>query len=213
MKQNKKCSKSDGETPIKRSKFIWDRFILELDTLKAYMNRTKRFESSFFFARNKFDGIVNAKIIAYCFCWYIVHDAIWWLSACWRDGVNDSSTATGNCIAFNIVVRSHWAASSKTIKATLCRQICHLLPSMRACIPLGAECRLTHTQTHTAHEMDAFGILTFNILFTQFFFAALLFNALLLSLGCSVRLICAFCILRWIVSYRIASYWQRHVTY
>lgn len=63
---NKK-GKSDGETTIKRSKFIWDRFILELNALKAYMNRTKRFESHFF-ARNKFDGIVNAKIIAYkCF--------------------------------------------------------------------------------------------------------------------------------------------------
>lgn len=58
--------------------------------------------------------------------------------------------------------------------------------------------------THIEHEIDAFGILTFNILFTQYFifFQCALVSTSLACLLCRF-LICAFCVPQCIVSDRI----------
>lgn len=136
------------------------------------------------------------------------------------------------CFQHTYIVWSHWMwCISESAAAGSRRQSSkdNSVPSNLPLTTFGESCLCLcwrgHTHTHHTHthtpqnEMDAFGILTFNILFTQVFSLSLslsTFNALLfqcLCLACSVGLICAICILRWIVSYRIASYWQRHVTY
>lgn len=90
------------------------------------------------------------------------------------------------------------AASSKAVKTTVCCQICHLLPLVGAGISL-----VGLVLTHTEHEIDAFGILTFNILFTHyFFFQCSPVSTSLARLLCGF-LICAFCVLQWIVSHRM----------
>lgn len=87
------------------------------------------------------------------------------------------------------------AASSKAVKTTVCCQICHLLPLAGAGISLGADAHRTRNWCLRDINFQYF-------IHTIFFPQCALVSTSLARLLCGF-LICAFCILQWIVSYDI----------